>query len=82
MKERERERGGGGGLNSDQSRNYNISPITPPRFALSVRHRVRAHTVMHHLSIPGPIGQVGNILIEGRIMQVFKGTESLAIHIY
>ena len=51
------------------------SPITP-RFALSVCHRVRAHSVAahthyaFHLSIPGPnLGQVllniaGNILME------------------
>ena len=62
-------------LDSDQSRTlqsntFNGSPITPPRFALLVRHRVRAHTYAFHLSIPGPnLGQVllnipGNILME------------------
>ena len=62
-------------LDSDQSRTLqrntlNGSSITPPRFALSVRHRVRAHTYAFHLSIPGPnLGQVllnisGNILTE------------------
>ena len=51
------------------------SPITPPRFALSVRQSARtqcprAHTYAFHLSIPGPnLGQVllnisGNIFTE------------------
>ena len=62
-------------LDSEQSRTLqrntlNGSPITPPRFALSVRHRVRAHTYAFHLSIPGPnLGQAllnisGNVLTE------------------
>ena len=62
-------------LESDQSRTLqrntlmNPSPITPPRFALSVRHRVRAHTYAFHLSIPGPNpGQVLlNIHVSGNI---------------
>ena len=50
--------------------------ITPPRFALSVRHRVRAHSVaahtpmysVFHLSIPGPnLGQV-LLNISGKIL--------------
>ena len=83
--EREKEKGGGGGeahaagqwpTPSGQwpipyitTQHTDGSPITP-RFALSVRHRVLAHTYAFHLSIPGPnLGQVllnipGNILTE------------------
>ena len=66
--EREREGGGGGGgahaagqwpIPYITTQHTDGSPITPPRFALSVRHRVRTHTYAFHLSIPGPnLGQV------------------------
>ena len=72
--EAEREKGGGGGGGGGSLCGWTVtnpvhynaahwitdrSPTTPPRFALSVRYRVCAHTHAFHLSISGPdLGQV------------------------
>ena len=67
--------GGGGGLmrlDSDQITMLHTdgSPTTPPRFALSVRHRVPAHTVAAHRSMHSISPYLGLTLVKSHFLRI------------